>query len=82
MDQQQILDALACGGKTINQITAEVGFPARNLVHAMTEKGMLQKTGKALDQITGRKVYVFSLGAGHHEIDHIMLNLGSRPDGI
>jgi len=74
--RQQILDALASGGKTISQITAAVGFPARNLVHSMLHEGVLQAGEKVTDPDTGRKVNIFSLQNTCYELERAIFNMG------
>lgn len=74
--RQQILDALADGGKTISQITSAVGFPARNLVHIMTQEGVLQIADeKVTNPDTGRKVSVFNLQNTCYELERILFNM-------
>jgi len=74
--RQQIIEALAGGSKTINQITTSIGFPARNLVYAMMQEKILQPGPKVIDSETRRWVRVFSLRSSHQEADNIMMNLG------
>lgn len=77
--RQQIIDALAGGGMTIIQITAAVGFPARNLVHILKQEGILQAGGQVLDPDTCRKVSVFNLQNTCYELERIMFNMVRRP---